>query len=497
VGHLVSRIATAVLCGAALAARLAAQLPEAEDAFDRGDYRTARALYDSVLARDSLSPRALYRLAILDSWDGKLQQSLTRFATLRRVDPTDPDIMVAQARVLSWAGDTRRSEALYDSVLVQAPDRADALAGRARAVAWGGDLDRAERLWREALDRHPDDPEILTGLAQTLYWEGRPELAEGYATRARALAPNDRTTRDLYDQLRAERRPVVSLSSDAIDDIEHNAAVTVNGDVSASLRRDLRGSLLAAWRRNDAGSRSASSVGLAGLVVKSLRGGASLRAGLGFRALGPDSGATRTFPTLQLGLGLRPATSTAVALSYTHDPFDETVTLVDSGFVWDEVEASVDLSPRSSVDLSGVLNVAALSDGNRRTIAGAAAMFGVARGLKVGGYGRILGYHEANPGRGYFAPDRFLVGESRAVYVWRRTGWALRLTAALGAQQVGSTGPTQAEWHGDVMVSRSWRAIDELALVGTFTNSAAARAATETRETYRYWSVGLRYRRGL
>ena len=54
----------------AMAGRAAAQLPAAEAAFDRGDYRLARQLYDSVLRTDSLNPRALYRLAVLDSWDG-------------------------------------------------------------------------------------------------------------------------------------------------------------------------------------------------------------------------------------------------------------------------------------------------------------------------------------------------------------------------------------------------------------------------------------------
>jgi tetratricopeptide (TPR) repeat protein len=158
-----------VLFAAALVARsLAAQLPAADAAFGRGDYAAARAGYERVLAADSSNERALYRLAILDSWDGKLARSLARFGKLRRIDPRDPDIMVAHAQVLAWAGRTGASEALYDSVLARFPDRADAQAGRARTIAWSGDLDRAEELWRKALDRHPDAPELLIGLAQTL-----------------------------------------------------------------------------------------------------------------------------------------------------------------------------------------------------------------------------------------------------------------------------------------------------------------------------------------
>src|SRR6266540_2357347 len=134
------------LVAAVVAAPLAAQLPQADDAFTKGDDRAARAAYERALAADSLNERALYRLAILDSWDGKLARSLARFTRLRRLDPKDPDFMVAHARVLAWAGKTAVSEKLYDSVVAGWPERADALAGRARAVAWGGDLDRAEQL---------------------------------------------------------------------------------------------------------------------------------------------------------------------------------------------------------------------------------------------------------------------------------------------------------------------------------------------------------------
>ena len=486
----------ALIIALLLAARVgAAQLPEAEDAFDRGDYRTARALYDSVLSLDSLNPRALYRLAVLDSWDGRLKASLARFVHLRRVEQS-LDIAVAHARVLAWDGQTRWSEALYDSVLTLAPDRSDALAGRARTVAWSGNLDRAERLWRDALERHPDDPEILVGLAQTLFWEGEPGLAEGYVARARSLAPTDATARDLFDLVRAERRPALGFSSDAADDIEHSRFVTLAGTLSGSISAELRGTVRASWRRNTLGGLVGTSNGLDGWLVRSFRSGTSLRAGFGARSLTADSG-TRTFATVQTGLGLRPGKFTSITIGYGRYPFDETAVLVRRAFVWDELDVSADIAPSPGLDIAVAGNAAWLSDGNRRLIGSIATMVGVARGLHVGAYARILGYREANPRRGYFAPDRFTVGEGRLAYAWRRQRWALRWTGGLGAQQVGTDGPTQVEWHGDVTVSRTWRAIDELALVALYTNSASARSGSETTSTYRYWSVGLRWRTGL
>ncbi|HYU00623.1 MAG TPA: tetratricopeptide repeat protein, partial [Gemmatimonadales bacterium] len=205
----------------AIPALLAAQLPQADEAFRRGEYGAARAGYEQVLTADSLNQRALFRLAILDSWDGKVARSLQRFGRLRRLDPKDEDVMVAQAQVLAWAGHTEASLILYDSVLSRSTGRVDALAGRARVVAWRGDLERAERLWRAALAAHPDAAELLIGLAQTLYWKGQPALAEAYAARARAAAPEDRTARDLERAVRAALRPEVATTADGAGDSDH------------------------------------------------------------------------------------------------------------------------------------------------------------------------------------------------------------------------------------------------------------------------------------
>src|SRR2546428_9305466 len=249
-GVLVARhLAMAVTVAFLVCPSLAAQLPAADQAFQRGEYAAARAGYERVLATDSSDERALYRLAILDSWDGKLLRSLARFARLRRIDPRDPDIVVSHAQVLAWAGRTAASAALYDSVLARFPDRADALAGRARAIAWRGDLDRAEQLWRTALERHADNPELLIGLAQTLYWKGQAGLAEAYAARARTLAPEDRTARDLERVVRAALRPEIATTVDGATDSANNDFVAQEGSVTGPLGSELRGTLQAGWRR--------------------------------------------------------------------------------------------------------------------------------------------------------------------------------------------------------------------------------------------------------
>ena len=479
----------------------AAQLQAAEAAFGRGDYRLARQLYDSVLRTDSLNPQALLRLAVLDSWDDRLDLSLARFVTLRRVRPADPAVMAEHAKVLSWARRFRWSAALYDSVLAIAPDRREALVGRARAVSWQGDLVRAERLWRDALKRHPDDPDILIGLAQTLSWEGQTFLADAFATRARELAPNDPATRELFARLRAANRgPVLSLATDGADDRYHNGFVVFTGAFSASLQPDLRGTLQATWRHNEDGvpsgrARVARSTGVEGSIVKSLPSGASLRGAVGVRRLGGDTARTRL--TARLGGVVGVAQTASFSLAYRHYPFDETAALVQSGLVWDEVQVNAEIAPQATFGLSALANAAWLSDGNRRLIGAGGVMVGVAKRLRAGVYARVMGWsRDTLGGTLYFSPGLFTLGEARASYVWWSGGWWMRATAGLGAQHVQSRA-TQAEWHGDLTVAYNWRYVDEVALVATFTNSAEARTTTAITPTYRFWTVGLRYQRGL
>src|SRR5207244_2492270 len=122
--------------------------------------------------------------------------------------------------------------------------------------------------------------------------------------------------------------------------------------------------------------------------------------------------------------------------------------------------------------ISGGGGGAWFSDRNRRYSAVGAVLARVARGLQLGPYARILGYRDA-PG-GYFAPDRFSVIEGRAVYVGQRNRWGLRADGGVGSQQVFKGATRQTEWHIGLSLSRGWGANNEIALVGSITDSAAA-----------------------
>src|SRR3989454_14117 len=369
-----------IIAGLWRAGLLAAQLPGADEAFRRGRLGEARAGYERVLASDSLNVRALYRLAILDGWDAKLDRSLARFSKLRRLEPRDPDFMVAHARVLSWAGRTQQAMALFDSVLARVPDRADALAGRARVVAWSGDLDRAERLWRAALSLHPDDAELLFGLAQTLYWNDQPALAEAYLTRARRVAPGDNEARDLARTVRALLRPDVRTSVDGAGDSDHNDFVAQDATVTGALGSGVRGTLRAGWRRATDQAGHGSGYGGGGFVVAALGRRVELRTGAGLRWLRPDIGPSRTPVTAEVGVGLRPARDVSLGLSYSRAPFDETAELIRRGFVLDATELEFELAPGPRWSISGTAGGTGGSGGHpQRPAPGGRAGRGAAR----------------------------------------------------------------------------------------------------------------------
>ena len=488
-----------------LVAPLRAQVVRADSAFVAGDFAKARALYENVLATDSLNERALWRLALLDSWDNQLDRSLERFAKVRRLDPANADLMVAQARVLSWAGRTGDAVALYDTALAQDAGRVDALAGRAQSVAWAGDLDRAEGLWRQALAGHPDDATLLVGLAQTLYWKGEPGLARVYVNRARAVAPGDAGARDLERILRAAVRPDVGTSFNGAGDSDHENFYSQSLWISGPVTNQVRGTLTADWRHDTdeappdtttgfKGHRGNASFGISGLASMALSAKIGVRMGLGVRRVTSDSG-DHTPLTAQAGMSWQPASYAALGLGYSRSAFDETAHLMERGLTLDNLEFSADLSPRPTLSISGGAGATWFSDGNRRLFGVLAALEGLGRGVSAGAFARMMGYRTGSGGF-YFAPDRFTVLEARAIYNLRRGAWGLRTDGGLGGQQInpvsGAGGPWQGEWHLSSVLSYSWYG-GEITLEGLYTNSAGS----NTVGAFRYHSVTLGFHQGL
>jgi tetratricopeptide (TPR) repeat protein len=99
-----------------VAATARAQDP-ADSAWTRGDLAAARRLYAGRLATDSSDVRALHRMGLLLSWDGRYAQGIALFDRLLRVAPENGDAQVDRARALAWARRYGESVAGYEEAL--------------------------------------------------------------------------------------------------------------------------------------------------------------------------------------------------------------------------------------------------------------------------------------------------------------------------------------------------------------------------------------------
>jgi hypothetical protein len=231
---------------------------------------------------------------------------------------------------------------------------------------------------------------------------------------------------------------------------------------------------------------------LSGEVGLSLdRGSVNLTGAIGARGLSSDGAADRTLGTWRASTRYRFAPGVGAGLGYAHYSFDETALLLGRDLDVDELSLDADAQLSSNLSVGAGLGTAWLSDDNQRRSAVVALTQRVAQRFTVGLLGRALGYDER--GAGYFAPDRFLVGEARGSFTYGIRRWELRLSGGLGAQQIGEGSTAQSEWHAEVRGARRWSVDNEVALSGGFSNSAES----STTGAFRYYTGALIVRLGL
>jgi len=503
---------------------LSAQVPTGDAAWSQGDFHAARIAYEHALRDDSSSVRALYRLAILASWDSKLDSALVLLRKARALEPTELDVRAYEAKVLSWNGDTRGAIARYDSILAVAPDNReaaygrgqtlawsgrydeadkayvelvernpadlDAIAARAQVAAWRGDLARAVDIYQSALKTDPNHVRSLVGLAQVRNWQGRHRESMQLADRALALEKNDREAQQVVASVRAARRPELNGSIGWSHDSDKNTNWWETIGTALYLADGLRAFASAGLGELHDPARDAHRY-VAEVGATYATGNLGITAAVGLRTLTADSGSDRTPASWRSAVSYRPSPRWGAGVGYAHYPFDETAFLVSRKLNVDELslDGDVDVGWMTSLGAGGGL--AWLSDDNTRHSVVLSATKRLTGNWNAGVFGRLMGYD--HKGIGYFSPDRFLVGEVRSTYTWRSSKWEARAGAGLGLQQVASDARAQGEWHLDGRLARRWATINEIALSGSYTNSAAS----STSGAFRYYTGILSLRLGL
>ena len=504
---------------------LAGQVGQGDAAWAAGQYREASAAYHQALADDPGQVRANYRLAILASWENRLDSALILIRRAREAERDDPDVRFAEALILSWAGQYDQAIAKYDSLLSVIPSMHEAELGRARTLAWADRIPDADQAYVGMLERNPNDLQALAGRAQLAAWQGDYEAstaryqeilersptsvaahlglgrvhyyqgqsrrAAEYLERALALAPDNREVRDLHRTVRAEIRPQVTVTAGWSDDSDDNTNWWQDLKASYLLVDGVTGfastGLLQASDPLRDGDRSMGEVG-----ATVIRGGYRVTGAFGLRRLSPEGATSRTSGSYRLGVMYRPSRRISGGLGFAHYPFDETANLIGRDLDIDQIDASLDIGLTETLSLSAGGGTAWVSDDNQRVSAVLALTQTIQKHFFVGAFGRVLAYDEQAPG--YFTPDRFTVLEARGGYsaAWGG-GWSSRLSGGLGIQQVGEGGKGQSEWHAEMRFSRNWAAINRVEVFGSITNSAVS----STTGAFRYGTLGATVRLGL
>jgi tetratricopeptide (TPR) repeat protein len=514
----------ALLLAGGLAAPLAGQQREGDEAWNAGRYDDARVAYQQVLETDPNAGRANLRMGILLSWQGKLDSALILLARARKVEPTDTDVRLAQARVLAWHQQYAASIAGYDSLLADQPDLRAAELGRAQTLSWWGrlresaasyravleqdstdlearigvarvaawrdHLSEAEAGYRRVLEADPNNVEALVGLGYVYHWQGREGPAERRVKAALAVDSTNADARKLQQEVRTATRSTVESSSNWSNDSDHNTSLWQTVSANARAAEGVRvfgsaGALHVSDPARDA-TRVGGEAGLSWAV-----GRIQLTGAAGARRLSPEIAGPRTAATYRGRFSYRPVPRFGLSAGYARVPFDETAGLFEQGIDLETLEAGFDLSPAAGLSIYGGGGGTWFSDGNDRTggVGGITQTF--RRRFFIGAFGRTLSYDHRE--LVYFSPDRFRVLEGQAGYNLDTGAWDGRLSGGLGGQQIGKGGDAQTEWHIEGRIGRRWGSGNRIEAFGGVTNSAVS----STVGAFRYRTAGIILRLGL
>lgn len=153
-------------------------LARADSAWEAGAFLLATEMYEAILARDSSSHIALFRLATLRSWDNRFDEGIALFRRYVALEPDYTEGRLALARTIAWSGRYSSAIAIYDSVLTHEPTYRDAVLGRAQTLAWAGRLEEALSAYKQWVTAHPTDRDASIEYARALAWNGQMDDAE-------------------------------------------------------------------------------------------------------------------------------------------------------------------------------------------------------------------------------------------------------------------------------------------------------------------------------
>jgi tetratricopeptide (TPR) repeat protein len=432
-------IATVLLVAPTLTC--AADVAEADDAFDAGDNTKALALYDELLAASPNDVHALLRSGMLLSWDRKYDEALVRYDKALALEPRNERVLLERGKVLLWSRRYDGAIASFGLVLQQNPKEPWALCGTAQAYAWRGQNAKARPFYERALAADPELKEAQLGLAYVELEEGDTGSASSRSHALKAKYPDDAEVAELDRAVRHARAPWVQLDYDHMNDSDGNEMNTygAEGGFALPARMDLRfgyaySDLDGPVSGVDATASASTLYGVLGWQPKAGQRG-DLR--LGAMRLTDTGGNDRTTAIGGVAYTFPMAGWTGRAAA-GFDPFLYSPEILDNEIDVTSVTfaASGLAAPRARVESDA--GYGHFSDGNTRFNADAGAWYvwkWAKRTLMLGGAVRYLTFSE-DLNDGYFDPSNLIAAVSslRANGAIGSSKWEYEAAVEVGAQ---------------------------------------------------------------
>jgi tetratricopeptide (TPR) repeat protein len=399
-------------------------LREADEAFSREDYKTARGLYDEAVRRGPDAVRPLRRLALLESWDGDLEasighyrralalapddldialeharvlswndrlgESIAAYRALRERHPDEPRVLLGLGQVLAWNGDYAEAESLYAGMVERRIAPIAAHLGHAQVLGWKGDLERAASYYRDVLKADPGNLEARVGLARVQHWDGLDRVAREQIDRIVADHPDSRDALELQKTIHDALRPAGEASGFRYSDRDSNRVDsgtighTFFAEEQTSIRIDYT-ALRAEFRCQDIAFCDEPGLAVGDVVETRAQ---VLSAGLTSRIIRPLTFHARLGAVRQETFGDRTRTVAigggyvrwqvgprfALAASGGREALLDTAPLIDRGIRVDAAEFRLEHRFHPAWTLSGSAGYGTYSDGNFRQTAGASLL---------------------------------------------------------------------------------------------------------------------------
>ncbi len=155
----------------------------------QGDFRAARADYETILANEPTNIAALYGLADIERRSDNLQAAIDLYEQLRTAHPRETGALISAAGLYQETGQTQLAIARYEEFLRLQPDDAAVQALLAGLLQQDNQLSRAASLYDQILSRSPNNTEAITGLANLRQAQGDSVAAGSLLERLLAIDP--------------------------------------------------------------------------------------------------------------------------------------------------------------------------------------------------------------------------------------------------------------------------------------------------------------------